>query len=55
MRLLDDRKVLQCCLVLVSRLLTSADVRVLLLEVVLNSVKANEVLLEGLVKCSHTV
>jgi len=45
MRLLDDRKVSQCCLVLVSRLLTSTDVRVLFLEVVLNSVKANEMLL----------
>lgn len=42
MRLLDDRKVSQCSLVLVSRLLTSTDVRVLLLEVVLNSVKAQE-------------
>ena len=45
MSLLDDRKVSQCSLILVSRRLTSTDVRVLLLEVVLNSVKANEMLL----------
>ena len=45
MRLLDDRKASQWCLVLVSRLLTSTDVRALLVEVVLSSVKANEMLL----------